>query len=194
VTDPALTAPAAPAASARPAPEETPLAWARRFTPLNLGRRPARLEVDRGTVTLLRFTFFGSKPRVVVQGPGHEWHSVTLSRGGRGVHVWHRDRLLRLVRHHEPDGSLGELGAFAVLLLPYLVWALFRAHRDRVREDRATCRELVEQLRPVVGAPPPGVRVRGPWPESVLVIGRAAVRLVAVAAVVGGAYWWFLLR
>jgi hypothetical protein len=168
-----------------------PLAWARRFTPFGVGKRRVRLSIDGGRLTVTRVPFVGSE-RVVVQAPLTEFHSVAPSRRGRGLHLWHGDRLFRLTGKSTTEGggnspfsSLGDDPVSAVIgliLLPFLLFSLIGLHADVVASQRKNVATTLRWLGPVVGPPPPGLAVRPPLPGGWLSAGRWALRLAVVGA------------
>lgn len=171
-----------------------PLAWACRFTPFGIGRRRVRLSIDGGRLTVTRVPVFGDE-RVVVQAPVADFHSAAPSRGGRGLHLWHGDRLFRLTGRStaRADGgstlTLGDDPVSAVIglvLLPFYLVALIGTYTQAVASQRTNVATTLRWLGPVVGAPPPGLEVRPPLPGGWLTAGRWIVRLAVLGALVGG--------
>ena len=173
-----------------------PLRWARRFTPLGIGRRGVRLQMDGGLLSVVRVRPLGGE-RVVVSAPANQFHSVAPSRRGRGLHLWHGDRLFRLVGSSTADSdgdsgvTLGDDPVSAVLgliLLPIYLFALLGAYTDKVASQRANVATTVRWLAPVVGTPPPGVRVRPPLPGGRLSAARWTLRLAVLGALAAGVW------
>ncbi|GAA3176926.1 hypothetical protein GCM10010531_33290 [Blastococcus jejuensis] len=171
-----------------------PLAWARRFTPFGIGRRRVRLSIEGGRLTVTRVPVLGAE-RVVIQAPVAEFHSAAPSRGGRGLHLWHGDRLFRLAGRStaRADGgstlTLGDDPVSAVIgliLLPFYLFALIGMYTEAVASQRKNVATTLRWLGPVVGGPPPGVEVRPPLPGGWLAAGRWTVRLAVLGALVGG--------
>jgi hypothetical protein len=177
-----------------------PLRWARRFTPLGIGRRGVRLEMSGGTLSVVRVGPLGGE-RIVVSAPVTQFHSPAPSRNGRGLHLWHGARLFRFVGHADSDdsgttdissSSSGDdpvsavLAVLAVLALPLHLFAALAAHREKVAEERRHVAVTLRWLEPVVGVPEPGVVVRPPLPGGWLTAGRWAVRLAVLSALVLG--------
>ncbi|WP_409330071.1 hypothetical protein [Trujillonella humicola] len=173
-----------------------PLRWVRRFTPLGIGRRRVVLRMAGRRLLLVRTPLFGTE-HVVAEGPPEEFHSLAPSRGGRGLHLWHGDRLYRLTgrssARQEGGGSgpwtLGDDPVSVVIglvLLPFLlvygVWLLLGLWSSTVSSERENATTTVRWLAPVLGTPPPGRTFRRPLPGSWLALGRLLVRL----AVLGG--------
>lgn len=171
-----------------------PLAWARRFTPFGIGRRRVRLSIDGGRLTVTRVPVLGDE-RVVIQAPAAEFHSAAPSRGGRGLHLWHGDRLFRLTGRstaRADGGSTLPLGddpvsaVIGLILLPFYLFALIGVYTAAVASQRKNVATTLRWLGPVVGGPPPGVEVRPPLPGGWLAAGRWTVRLAVLGALVGG--------
>ncbi len=177
-----------------------PLRWARRFTPLGIGRRGVRLEMSGGTLSVVRVGPLGGE-RIVVSAPVTQFHSPAPSRNGRGLHLSHGARLFRFVGHADSDdsgttdissSSSGDdpvsavLAVLAVLALPLHLFAALAAHREKVAEERRHVAVTLRWLEPVVGVPEPGVVVRPPLPGGWLTAGRWAVRLAVLSALVLG--------
>jgi hypothetical protein len=169
-----------------------PLRWARRLTPLRFGRRRVRLSMDGGWLTLLRQPALGSE-RVVVRAPAAEFHSLAPSRSGRGLHLWHGDRVFRLVGKSSAKTGGADTPAFgndpvsavlAVILLPVYLLAVVAARNEQVASERKNVATTLRWLGPVVGHPPPGTQVRPPLPGGWLAAGRWTLRLAVVAALV----------
>jgi hypothetical protein len=147
-----------------------PLAWARRLTPFGIGKRRVRLSIDGGWLTVTRVPVLGDE-RVVVRAPLAEFHGVAPSRSGRGLHLWHGDRLFRLVGKSTAKaegGSSPTLGddpvsaVIGLVLLPFYLFALIGLYGDVVASQRKNVATTLRWLGPVVGQPPPGVEVRPP--------------------------------
>lgn len=171
-----------------------PVRWARRCTPLGIGRRRVRLSIDAGRLTVTRTPLFGAD-RIVVEAPLTAFHSVAPSRGGRGLHLWHGDRVFRLTGKSTVDGgsspwaTLGNDPVSAVIgliLLPFLLFSLIGLHGQVVASERKNVATTMRWLAPVVGQPPPGVAVRPPLPGGRLTAARWAVRLAVLGALVAG--------
>ena len=169
-----------------------PLAWARRLTPFGLGKRRVRLSIDGGWLTVTRVPYVGAE-RVVVQAPLAEFHSVAPSRGGRGLHLWHGNRLFRLTGKSttKADGgsslTLGDDPVSAVIgliLLPFYLFALIGLYGQVVASQRKNVATTLRWLGPVVGPPPPGLEVRPPLPGRWLSAARWTLRLAVVGALV----------
>ena len=170
-----------------------PLAWTRRFTPFGIGRRRVRLSIDGGWLTLTRMPVLWGE-HVVVQAPLAEFHSVAPSRSGRGLHLWHGERLFRLVGKStaKADGgstlTLGDDPVSAVIgliLLPFYLFALIGVYGDAVASQRKNVATTLRWLGPVVGSSPPGREVRPPLSGEWLSAGRWALRLAVFGAAVG---------
>ena len=171
-----------------------PLVWTRRFTPFGVGRRRVRLSIDGGRLTVTRVPVFGGE-RVVVRAPLGEFHSVAPSRSGRGLHLWHGERLFRLAGKStaKADGgsslTLGDdlvSAVIGLILLPFYLFALIGLYGDAVASQRKNAATTLRWLGPVVGAAPPGLEVRSPLPGRWLTAGRWALRLAVLVALVGG--------
>jgi hypothetical protein len=167
-----------------------PLAWVRRFTPLGLGKRRVRLSIDGGWLTVTRIPVLGDE-HVVVQAPLTEFHSVAPSRRGRGLHLWHGDRLFRLTGKSTTEGgsspvsTLGDDPISAVIgliLLPFLLFSVIGLCSDVVASQRKNVATTLRWLGPVVGSPPPGVQVRPPLHGGWLSAGRWTLRLAVAGA------------
>ncbi len=179
-----------------------PLRWVRRLTPLGTGRRRVVVRIDGGRLQVVRTPLFGAE-RVVAEGPLGEWHSAAASRGGRGLHLWHGDRLYRFTgrstARHEGGGdpsswTLGDDPVSAVIgivLLPFLLlyglWLVVGLYTARVASERENAARALRWLTPVLGAPPPGRTHRRPLPGGWLALGRLAVRLAVLGGLVAGA-------
>jgi hypothetical protein len=170
-----------------------PLRWARRFTPLGIGRRRVRLSIDGGWLAVTRVPVVGGE-RVVVQAPLTEFHSVTPSRGGRGLHLWHGERLFRLTGKSTAKaegGSSLTLGddpvsaVIGLILLPFYLFALIGLYTAAVASQRENVATTVRWLGPVVGHAPPGLEVRPPLSGGWLSTARWTLRLAVVGAAVG---------
>lgn len=168
--------------------------WARRFTPLGIGRRGVRLELSGGWLTVVRVPLLRAD-RVVVSAPASEFHSLAVSRRGRGLHLWHGTRLFRLVGASSGDGEGTDVpsssssaaddpvsSVLAVLSLPVHLFAAVAAHADEVAQERRHVATTLRWLQPVVGPPPPGVAVRPPLPGGWLDAARWSVRLAVLGA------------
>jgi hypothetical protein len=166
-----------------------PLSWLPRLAPLLIGRRMVRLEVANGQLALVHRPWVGPD-RVVVRAPVGEFHSLRPSRNGRGLHLWHDRRLYRLAgrtsRGSKSDVT-GDLGPFAVLLLPLMLWEFVAGYADQVIAEQQHVAAVRAWLAPQVGSPPPGVTVRPPLDGTLLGVGRWTLRLaVVVGATVAG--------
>lgn len=180
-----------------PAAVAPPLRWARRFTPLGIGRRGVRLEMSGGWLTVVRVPLVRAD-RVVVSAPASEFHGLAVSRSGRGLHLWHATRLFRLVgsssgsddgtgTDHSSSSSDDPASAFlTLLLLPVYLFAAIGAHTEKVREQRRNVATTLRWLEPVVGSSPPGIVTRPPLPGGWLTAARWAVRLALLGALAGG--------
>lgn len=177
-----------------------PLRWARRFTPLGIGRRRVLLRMHGGRLQIVRTPLFGEE-RVVAEGPLGEFHSAAASRGGRGLHLWHGDRLYRLTgrstaRHEGGESSSWTLGddpvsaVIGLILLPflliYLLWLLVGLYTAKEASERENASRTLRWLTPVLGAPPPGRAFRPPLPGGWLALGRLGVRLAVLGALAAG--------
>jgi hypothetical protein len=171
-----------------------PLRWSPRFTPLGVGRRRVRLSMDGGRLTVVHLPAFGAE-RVVVAAPVGEFHSVAPSRGGRGLHLWHGDRVFRLTGRSsaKADGgsslTLGDDPVSAVIgliLLPFYLFALIGLYSATVASERKNVATTLRWLGPVVGPPPPGLEIAPPLPGGWLGAGRWTLRLAVLGALVGG--------
>lgn len=174
-----------------------PLRWARRFTPLGIGRRGVRLQLSGGVLSVVRVGPLGGE-RVVVAAPVTEFHSLAPSRSGRGLHLWHGSRLFRLVGDADladdsgsTDVSSSSAGdpvsaGLALLALPLTLVTALAEHTEEVAAERRHVAGTLRWLGPVVGPPPPGVTVRPPLPGGRLTAGRWAVRLSVLCALVVG--------
>ncbi|WP_448641959.1 hypothetical protein [Geodermatophilus sp. URMC 63] len=173
-----------------------PLSWARRFTPLGVGRRRVRLQVSGGRLAVVRTGPLGGE-RLVVEAPLAEFHSLAPSRGGRGLHLWHRERLFRFTGRSTADTGGGSndvttsgddpiSGLIALVLLPVYLFAALAAYTEKLGSERAGVATTLRRLGPVVGPPPPGLTVRPPLPGGWLTAARWLLRL-AVLAALGGA-------
>jgi hypothetical protein len=175
-----------------------PLRWARRFTPLGIGRRGVRLEMSGGVLSVVRVGPLGGE-RTVVSAPVTQFHSPAPSRNGRGLHLWHGARVFRFVGH--ADDSSSDSGStdvssssaddpisavLAVLALPLYLFAALAAHRDKVAAERRHVATALRWLEPVVGPPWPGVTVRPPLPGGWLTAGRWTLRLTLLSALAVG--------
>ncbi|MGY1747075.1 hypothetical protein [Blastococcus sp. SYSU D00695] len=185
-----------------PDAQSPPLRWVRRFTPLGLGRRRVVLRIEGGRLQVVRTPLFSAE-RVVAEGPPAGFHSAAPSRGGRGLHLWHGDRLFRLTGRSSAsaDGggdtgswSLGDDPVSAVIglvLLPFLVlyglWLLLGLWSSTVDSERENATRTLRWLAPLLGAPPPGRTVRRPFPGGWLTTGRWLVRLAVLGALAAGA-------
>ncbi|WP_222262960.1 hypothetical protein [Modestobacter marinus] len=170
-----------------------PLRWARRFTPLGIGRRGVRLEMSGGMLSIVRVGPLGGE-RLVVSAPVAQFHSPAPSRNGRGLHLWHGTRVFRFVGHADSDdsgttdisgSSAGDdpvSAVLAVLAFPLHLFAALAAHREKVAEERRHVAVTLRWLEPVVGPPWPGVAVRPPLPGGWLTAGRWTVRLTVLSA------------
>jgi hypothetical protein len=134
---------------ARPISEPTVWTLSYRVMPTIFGERRGSLRLDAD-----RLTFVEKRGRVRVDAPLQELHSVHPAEAGAAFDIWHGNRRHRLVggsqspvtstqMELDPGGSLGR--SVGGLML-----------------QRAVVARLVEELRPVVGPVPPGVRVRRP--------------------------------
>jgi hypothetical protein len=182
-----------PRAQTRPfdGPVSPPLRWARRFTPLGIGRRGVRLEMSGAVLSVVRVGPLGGE-RTVVSAPVREFHSIAPSRGGRGLHLWHGSRVFRLVGHHDTpgDGAGNDLSAssaddpvsafLALLSLPLYLWSALAEHTEKVAAERRHVAATLDWLGPRVGPPPPGLAVRPPLPGGWLTAGRWLLRLAVL--------------
>ncbi|MGY1813856.1 hypothetical protein [Blastococcus sp. SYSU D00820] len=177
------------------------LSWVRRLTPFNLGRRRVRLQMSEGWLTVVR-TPLMSAERIVVSAPVREFHSVAPSRGGRGLHLWHGDRVFRLrgrstAKSDSTDSvTLGDdpiSAVIGIILLPVYLLSALGAYADKIRSEEENAGKALRWLGPVVGPPPPGLHVRPPLPGWVLALPRWTLRLAVVGALVGGLVYLFTL-
>ena len=174
-----------------------PLRWARRFTPLGIGRRGVRLEMSGGWLTVVRVPLVRAD-RVVLSAPASEFHGLAVSRSGRGLHLWHGTRLFRLVGSSSgsDDGTGTDVSSsssddpvsavLTLLFLPFYLFAAIGAYTEKVREERRNVATTLRWLEPVVGQPPPGVVPRPPLPGGWLTATRWTLRLAVLGALVGG--------
>ena len=168
-----------------------PLRWVRRFTPLGTGRRRVVVRIGGGRLQIVRQPLFGGE-RVVAEGPTAQFHSAAASRGGRGLHLCHGDRLYRLAgrssaAHDGPDSSwtLGDdpvSTVIAIVLLPVMLFVLLGMYTRTVASEGENASRALRWIQPVLGPPPPGRAYRRPLPGGWLSLGRLLVRL----AVLGG--------
>ena len=157
------------------------------------GGAGCRLSIDGGRLTLTRMPVLGGE-HVVVQAPLAEFHSVAPSRSGRGLHLWHGERLFRLTGKSTAKaggGSTLTLGddpvsaVIGLLLLPFYLFALIGVYGDAVASQRKNVATTLRWLGPVVGTAPPGLEVRAPLPGGWLSAGRWALRIAVLGALVG---------
>jgi hypothetical protein len=170
-----------------------PLRWVRRFTPLGIGRRRVVLRMDGGRLRIVRMPLRGGE-RVVAEGPLSEFHSAAASRGGRGLHLWHGDRLYRLTGRSTAEGgassdwsSLGDDPVSAVIgliLLPITLLSLVGTYVRAVESERENASRTLRWLSPALGPPPPGRSYRRPLPGGWLTVGRLGVRLAVLGVLV----------
>ena len=176
-----------------------PLRWVRRFTPLGIGRRRVVLRMAGGRLQIVRTPLFSAE-RVVAEGWPGEFHSAAASRSGRGLHLWHGDRLYRLTgRSNASHDSGGDTGSWSLgddpvsaviglILLPFLliygVWLLVGLCTSTVASERENATTTLRWLTPVLGTPPPGRTYRRPVPGGWLTLGRLLVRLAVLGALV----------
>jgi hypothetical protein len=145
-----------------------------------MGRIPITLFMRDGTLALAdgRLAFTTSR-RTVFDHPVSGCHSVAAS-GRVGFHVWHGDRCYKLVPSYTAVSEFhGGNAAVETVVNVARLPAAFAADR-RMRDARE---QWIEVLEPLVGAPPPGVRVRRPWPTWAILLVVVAVTLGIVAAV-----------
>ncbi len=178
-----------------------PLRWVRRFTPLGIGRRRVVLRMVGGRLQIVRTPLFSAE-RVIAEGWPGEFHSAAASRSGRGLHLWHGDRLHRLTGRssagHDGGGDTGSwtLGddpvsaVIGIILLPFLliygVWLLLGLCTSTVASERENATTTLRWLVPVLGAPPPGRTYRRPLPGGLLTLGRWLVRLAVLGGLAAG--------
>ena len=175
-----------------------PLRWVRRFTPLGIGRRRVVLRMGDGRLQIVRTPLFGAE-RVVAEGALWEFHSAAASRSGRGLHLWHGDRLYRLTGRSSADHDGGDTGSWTLgddpvsaviglILLPFLLiyglWLLVSLSTSTVQSERENATTTLRWVAPVLGAPPPGRTYRRPFPGGWLTLGRLLVRLTVLGALV----------
>ncbi|MGY1741231.1 MULTISPECIES: hypothetical protein [unclassified Blastococcus] len=176
-----------------------PLRWVRRFTPLGIGRRRVVLRIEGGRLQVVRTPLLRAE-RVVAEGPLAEFHGAAASRSGRGLHLWHGDRLYRLTgRSDASHGGGGDTNSWTLgddpvsaviglILLPFLliygVWLLLGLWSSTVASERENATTTLRWLAPVLGAAPPGRGYRRPLPGGWLSLGRWLVRLAVLGALV----------
>lgn len=116
-----------------------------------------------------KLLFINSKARAVFEHPVGELHSLAFSLA-TGLHIWHGARRYRIVPNSQP-----------MLLSTNLVGdnpaAKLVASAADVRRGRAEMARRIDGasnwiavLTPLVGEPPPGVKVRPPWGMRTLIV------------------------
>ena len=129
-----------------------------------------------------RLTFHGGlRNRLRLDAPVAELHSVAPM-ASMGLHVWHGED-----RYRFTIGALAPGTASTGSDLGDTVSAASRlptaARSDR--RNRGTTASLVIRLQAGAGEPPPGLRVRPPWPGWSWWVGIIVATLVLMAAITG---------
>ena len=155
-------------------PEYRSRASLMRWLPITLFTTDGELRLHDGRLT------FATSRREVFDAPVGELHSV--ARGATaGLYVWHGDRRLRFVTGNvsgrigvsQPDSLLD-----VVASLPYIAGDLERDRTNRRHRDA-----WVDLLTPLVGDPPPGLRVPWPWPTWAWYVAIVGITLAIIAVV-----------
>ena len=146
-----------------------------------------RLRYEReGSLTLADGRLVFDTHETVFDVPVSELHSVMLSPDG--FHVWHGSTAYRFrcgpassrSNHGQPDGSSAIDFVLSLLSAPGAV--------AEQKQSKRSGADWVARLTPVVGQPPPGVKVRRPWSTLKLVGVIVGGTVVATAAVTGLLY------
>jgi hypothetical protein len=146
-----------------------------RWLPINIAAQSGYLRLEAGRLTF-RTDF---RERIVFDIPANEIHSVAPMTS-MGLHFWHDTTRYRFstgvavpASHPVTGSDLGNVVARAAALPAAL------AHdTDRKLENRAWLDLLSEHA----CEPPPGLRVRKPWPRWTWAVGV----LLAAAVLIGG--------
>ena len=148
-----------------------------RAVPISLCSISGRLRDDGE-----RLTFRGGlRDRLRLDAPVAELHSVAAM-GSMGLHVWHGEDRYRF--------TLGSLSAGPVntgsdVLDAAGAAASLPAAARADRRNRGAAATLIARLQARAGEPPPGLRVRPPWPGWMWWVGVVVAALVLMAAITG---------
>ncbi len=132
-----------------------------------------------------RLTFRGGlRDRLLLDAPVAELHSVAAM-GSMGLHVWHGEDRYRFTLGSPSAGSVTTGsdvadGVGAVARLPAA------AREDR--RNRGAAATWLARLQTRAGEPPPGLRVRPPWPGWMWWVGILGAVVVLLAAITGAVF------
>ncbi|HLM18001.1 MAG TPA: hypothetical protein VK549_09290 [Acidimicrobiia bacterium] len=107
-----------------------------------LGTIPVPIASKAGVLRLRngRLTFTSDDGEIALDAPTHELHSAAVS--ASGIHIWHGSSRMRFAFGRRES-----------------------AGPDARRANQEIAERWVQQLAPMLGAPPSGTRVRRPWPS-----------------------------
>ncbi|MGB8857979.1 MAG: hypothetical protein WCC60_01920 [Ilumatobacteraceae bacterium] len=145
-----------------------------RWVPITLFSTSGTMRLDGGRLTFRTLL----RKKLVFDVPAAELHSVA-SMTSLGLHLWHGSTRYRLsVGAPVPVASLGHSLAGVALEA-----ATLPARLKQDRQNRSATAQWVSLLQASAGPPPPGVRVRRPWPTWTWAVGIVLTTLLIVAAI-----------
>ena len=145
-----------------------------------MGKLPITLTMTDGILTLTdgRLTF-ATKRTTRFDHPIGEFHSVAPA-AKVGFHVWHASRCYKFVPGHEIVSAVNSGNDLVDVAANVGQLSRAIAADQRMRDQRD---QWVELLRPLVGSPPPGLRVRPPWPTWALMLVVLGVTVMIIAII-----------
>jgi hypothetical protein len=143
--------------------------------PITLFMRDGTLALDDGRLS------FRTRRATVFDHPVGEFHSFAPS-ASVGMHIWHADRCYKFVPKWDAVHSINTSSSLVDVAVNAA--QMPRALRND-RQMRDAREEWAEVLGPLLGTPPPGVKVRAPWPTWAVWVSIVVVTMVIAAVIVG---------
>ena len=147
-----------------------------------LGKVPITLFMRDGTLELAggRLSFRTRRSTVFDHLVG-EFHSLAPS-ASVGMHLWHADRCYKLIPKWDAVNSINTSNSLVDVAVNAAQMPRALENDRRMRDSRD---EWAAVLVPLLGSPPPGVKVRAPWPTWAIWLSVIGATLVLAACIIG---------
>jgi hypothetical protein len=147
-----------------------------------LGKVPITLFMRDGTLALadgrLSFT---TRRSTVFDRPVGEFHSFAPS-ASVGMHIWHGDHCYKFVPKWDAVHSINTSSSLVDVAVNAAQMPRALRNDRQMRDARA---EWAEVLGPLLGTPPPGVKVTAPWPTWAVWVSIVVVTMALAAVIIG---------
>jgi hypothetical protein len=143
--------------------------------PITLFMRDGTLALADGRLS------FRTRRSTVFDRPVGEFHSIAPS-ASVGMHIWHADRCYKFIPKWDAVNSINTSSSLVDVAVNVARMPGALENDRRMRDARD---EWAAVLGPLLGEPPAGVRVRGPWPTWAVWLSIIGVTLVIAACIIG---------